>query len=324
MEKACIRLLGATLKSLIISSSHPLARELHFHIVLLGAKILNNSTTLDIASKWRLKDQVLSVGLSWFANPPRWSFGGNRLQVKAETHLLADVANALHYIRDVGIQQHPSRASLGSKQVLLETLVASEQTRLMVWLFPLDHGTRHHFAAGQGKQPPSEVSASHQFCSFLRSRYQDTIVALLPTAWTESAALAISLTQRFSSPRVSESVRQMVLAHPRKALNEAAALHIMLGSSLPNDVSSQLKVRSSQLVDENNVDFCLVPIVLGTSESHHRGHILSASLCKSPMYHTIRGPNAGESFDRCHFLLRTADRASFAIRCPRLCRDVHH
>ena len=87
----------------------------------------------------------------------RWSFGGNRLQIKAETHLLADIQLALEKISHIGFDTHSSRKSLNSKQDLLSLLVANEQTRLMVWLFPLDYDKKHHFTSSQHSRPPTDV-----------------------------------------------------------------------------------------------------------------------------------------------------------------------
>lgn len=71
----------------------------------------------------------------------RWSFGGNRLQLKAEAHLLADVALALQNVAQRG-SKLPHLRPLTEKQDLLQALLASEQARLMVWLYPMDHTKR--------------------------------------------------------------------------------------------------------------------------------------------------------------------------------------
>jgi len=96
------------------------------------------------------------------ANRIRWSFGGNRLQIKAETHILADVQAQLDIIGkpttavDIG-------AKLKAKQDLLSLLVGNEQTRLMVWLFPLDYGKKHHFTSGRYNNTLPDVSIyNHQ------------------------------------------------------------------------------------------------------------------------------------------------------------------
>ena len=93
----------------------------------------------------------------------RWSFGGNRLQIKAETHLLTDVLNALKMVQAIGAGPFGALASLQAKQDLLSTLLADEQTRLLVWLFPLDYHSKHHFASGL-HHGPNDVS----FCLSVR------------------------------------------------------------------------------------------------------------------------------------------------------------
>ena len=78
------------------------------------------------------------------SNISRWSFGGNRLQVKAEVQLLADVALACQSVAATG-SKLPSLRPLNMKQDLLQTLLSSEQSRLLVWLYPMENGGR-----GQG------------------------------------------------------------------------------------------------------------------------------------------------------------------------------
>lgn len=70
---------------------------------------------------------------------------------------------------------------------------------------------------------------------------------LLKVAWAESASLAVQLAVRFQSLRLNNEVRALLLHNPEKALDEPDALHIMLGSSLPQDVSFQLKVSCSSI-----------------------------------------------------------------------------
>ncbi len=85
----------------------------------------------------------------------RWSFGGNRLQVKAETHILAGLESELQKVAHIGLQPTGSLRSLRPKQDLLQLLLDDEQSRLIVWLFPLEHSKRHYF--GTKRAGPSEV-----------------------------------------------------------------------------------------------------------------------------------------------------------------------
>jgi phosphatidylinositol 4-kinase len=66
----------------------------------------------------------------------------------------------------------------------------------------------------------------------------------LKTAWAENPVLAVHLVQRFQSPRLKQEVRWQVLNFPHKVISEPDALEILLGNTLPSDVSFQLKVCS--------------------------------------------------------------------------------
>lgn len=73
IERIYIRLLHITLGAMAAgkTSNHPLGREVHFHIILLGLKVLRYSTSLTEKVKWRLRDRVFAAALAWFARPPR-------------------------------------------------------------------------------------------------------------------------------------------------------------------------------------------------------------------------------------------------------------
>jgi phosphatidylinositol 4-kinase len=134
---------------------HPLSREIRFQIVLFGLKVLRHSTAIDLPSRYRMKEQVLSAALSWFAFAPEWTFGGNRLQLKAETRLLADVSAALRNLVMTAQKPTPLSKSLQAKEALLQALIESELVRLTVWLYPLneprDPNTPNSSSKGPGE-----------------------------------------------------------------------------------------------------------------------------------------------------------------------------
>lgn len=65
------RLVGATLIGLKDTTGHPLAREIHFHIILFSLKVLRHCGGQSKVGAWKLKDQILSAALAWFSHPAR-------------------------------------------------------------------------------------------------------------------------------------------------------------------------------------------------------------------------------------------------------------
>ncbi|KAJ5217499.1 uncharacterized protein N7469_011124 [Penicillium citrinum] len=217
------RLVSGTVVALAKTQSHPLAREIHFRIVVFALKILQTMSPRNGPATWKLKDQILTAALSWFKHTPRWSFGGNRLQIKAEDKVFADTLAILRTVGDIASQSQGSYKSLQAKQDLLVILIEHERSRLRVWLFPLEPERKHHIPSIGGKNPAEGVA------SFLR------------LAWTESPGLAIQIAARFPSPKMQNDIRWLILNFPEKAITESSALEIMFDSSLPSDVTHQLK-----------------------------------------------------------------------------------
>lgn len=155
-EKAFLRLLNVTLDGLKHSTGHPLARELRFHIILFALKVLKHGIGLDFNTRILLKDKIISAALSWFSFAPCWSFGGNRLQLKAENRLLADVSSTLRSTQLATPKPSPLFKSIQAKETLLQALIESEQVRLSVWLHPLND-PRDGTLSNQNKGP-TEVS----------------------------------------------------------------------------------------------------------------------------------------------------------------------
>ena len=155
-EKVFIRLLNATLDGLKHSTGHPLAREIRFSIILFGLRVLRHSIGIEFDSRCLLKDRLLSSALSWFSFPPQWSFGGNRLQLKAETRLLADVAIALRNVQMVADKPGPLLKTMQAKERLLQVLIQSEISRLAVWLYPMNN-PQEGYLSNLGARGAAEV-----------------------------------------------------------------------------------------------------------------------------------------------------------------------
>ncbi|KAF5857163.1 phosphatidylinositol-4- kinase [Aspergillus alliaceus] len=218
------RLMDKTTAGLMQTSGHPLSRELHFRIILFGLKVLKHFGSADLAASWKLKDQLLSAALSWFRHPPRWSFGGNRLQIKAEDKVLSDVVSALFNVSSIACHTLGPYKSLQAKQDLLHALLENERSRLRVWLYPLDQDRKHYMHQASGSR-----------------NFTEEAVSLLRLAWAEHPGLAIQLGARFPSVKLKNDIRWLLLNFPEKIVDEPSSLEIMLGATLPADVSFQLK-----------------------------------------------------------------------------------
>ncbi|KAI1383366.1 uncharacterized protein F4822DRAFT_420364 [Hypoxylon trugodes] len=224
-HRVFLRMLDITLDALKNSVSHPMARELRLRIILFSLRVLRMSPAVRTAAQWRLKDKILSAGLSWFKFAPKWSFGSNLLQLKTEVRLIGDVMTALKAVSYLATQAVGNFKVLAQKEALLQILLESEQARLNVWVHPL----------GEGHQRPY-LSTHHN-----KTALEATLKPLVRVAWTEDPSLAIELVGRFSIPAVHNEVRWLLLNFPAKAISEPEALPILLGGELPPDVRFQLK-----------------------------------------------------------------------------------
>lgn len=320
-----LRLLDVTLEAVKSSTPHPMAREIRFQVVLFGLRVLKTSTTMGPTAQHRLKDQILSAGLSWFDAPARWSFGSNILQLKTEIRLIEDVVAALAETADIGAQPVGAVKSLVSKEKLLLVLLESEHSRLHVWVRPLDSArpplTFHHGS----REAPSEVRSRPRSPFFrlprpgrlTRGRPQAAIQPLVRTAWDESPSLAVHLASRFPYQRVHREVRLLLLNFPARAAAEAEAIPILIDGALPDDVSFQLKVRWPNplisLVSSRGSFVSPVSALLGTGQPHYCGDALLARVPEQPVSDPVRHAGAGKPFGRRDLLLRTADRPDSAL-----------
>ena len=80
-------------KSLTVST-HPLAREVRFSLVLFGFQILASSR-MEALLELRFRDKLYQAAFAWFAVRPQWSFGSDRIQVGAEIRLLQEFSAAI-------------------------------------------------------------------------------------------------------------------------------------------------------------------------------------------------------------------------------------
>lgn len=225
-RRSFIRMLSLTLDSMKSAAPHPMAREIRFLIILFGLRILRASTMLGATAQWRLKEKIISAGLGWFRHSPKWSFGSNVLQLKTEVRLITDVLAALKAVAFVGAHTVGNVKSLQAKEQLLQLLLESEQSRLSVWISPLNS------------------RGAHVPIHFNKSAAESTLPSLVRTAWWLDPSLAIELATRFHSPRVQKDIRFLLLTMPERAVLYPEALPLIFNGGLPADAAPTLKVCS--------------------------------------------------------------------------------
>lgn len=71
LQRIFCHLVDVTLQSLQHCVGHPLAREIHFQVLMLASNVLSHGAGLATTARWRLKDNVLSCGLRWFSHQAR-------------------------------------------------------------------------------------------------------------------------------------------------------------------------------------------------------------------------------------------------------------
>lgn len=69
------------------------------------------------------------------------------------------------------------------------------------------------------------------------------MLALAETAWMENPSLALQLVSRFPSIAIRQKIRSLLLQFPQKTLRDLSSVELLLGFSIPSDVSYQFKVR---------------------------------------------------------------------------------
>jgi hypothetical protein len=87
----------------------------------------------------------------------RWTFGGNRLQTKAECQIIVDLEAALKSVAPIGSRAAKTLHTLTPKQDLLLSLLEDELSRLQVWLHPCENDSRHRLSLRRSDKPMLDV-----------------------------------------------------------------------------------------------------------------------------------------------------------------------
>lgn len=232
-----LRLVLRSCQAFETMSTHPLAREVRFSLLLFGFEALRSSR-MDTFAEYSIREALYKAAFSWFAVRPQWSFGANRVQIDSDVKLLnafleavqQDGVRADHLTTSLAAERHASRASdyiarQKSLNNLLRLLVETEITRLNVWSNPIND-----FRRG-----PDHVIAAE------RSFLDDSWNQVVRTAWRIDPAIAVHMSERFKAPAVSSEVNRLVRANPGEVCHVPEALRFFLGERLSPMIGPELK-----------------------------------------------------------------------------------
>ncbi|EPS96826.1 hypothetical protein FOMPIDRAFT_1052946 [Fomitopsis schrenkii] len=218
-------------------STHPLAREVRFSLLLFGFETLKGSH-LDVFCEHQLRYNLYRAAFSWFSTRPQWSYGSNRVQIDADikllseflNHLQTDVIRGYQAISSLNPGQSPSQvshyfASLKNLNLPLRLLVDNEIVRLTVWSNPTN----------DPKRGPDHV------VSIEKTMLDSSWISAVRKTWELDPAIALSLAERFNHPSVDREVGHLVRSSTLDAVQYPEALHYLVGDKLDQTVRRDLK-----------------------------------------------------------------------------------
>ncbi|KAG0309234.1 phosphatidylinositol-4- kinase [Dissophora globulifera] len=244
------RLLQLTFSEEIKMSTHPLAREGRFQLLILALRLLQ-SNHMEALIEYKLRSALYLSALSWFELSPRWSFGGNKMLNRTETRTMKEFGDALEkdqiildtilssietrsegqtgprgtgYIftekltRDAIVRKHTQ------SRRLLALLTENELNRLGVWTTPL---------VMNGASPVVNTQEK----SFSEEAWR----AMVRFAWSISPSLALQLMTRFKNNAIPSEIGQLLASDPFAAIHDSDAIQILLGEGAFRYSPAQLK-----------------------------------------------------------------------------------
>ncbi|CAO1634457.1 unnamed protein product [Parajaminaea phylloscopi] len=230
MVLALVRMLQRSAAATHRISTHPLARQAFFSLILFGFQVIQGSR-LDGLVEFRLRTAMYGLALHWFTATPQFSHGSNRLQSAAELQLLtslhavvkSDAVQSQSIVTSfVGVSpavlrlsgyltlQEGARNAADSKAVL-QLLLEDELRRLSVWVNPLEDAKRGSDYVGE----------------MVRGMNDAKWDAIVSAAWRLNPAVVAQLPIRFKSSVLRREAGKMVRAQPHKVYQVGDALSLL-------------------------------------------------------------------------------------------------
>lgn len=179
------------------ASLHPFARLSRTELLNFGILVLNTNLKYNTQGVSHICTSLVKGALSWFKRPLSWPFGANELKIRADLALL------IEFYKSLTTQNSKLSIYCGDDLSLLEYFLVSEIRHLEVWLNPLAK------SAESAKLP----------------------MDLIDRAFANDAELAVSLVERYSTPKNEERLRALIRESPLACVHSREALrHLLSGS----------------------------------------------------------------------------------------------
>ncbi|KAF9207720.1 phosphatidylinositol-4- kinase [Haplosporangium sp. Z 27] len=244
------RLLQLTFRSDNKLSTHPLAREGRFQLLILGLRLLQ-SNRVEALVEYKLRSALYLSALSWFELAPRWSFGGNKMLTATETRIMKEFGTALDQdkivldsiLSSIQVNAEDKTAPGGPDYIFTEKLTRDgivrkhTQSRRLLSLLTENELNR----LGVWSAPLIQTGANPGVNTQEKSYSEEAWRVMVRFAWGVSPSLALQLMTRFNNSAIPSEIGQLLASDPFAAVNDADAIQILLGDGNFRYSASQLK-----------------------------------------------------------------------------------
>ncbi|BFZ55680.1 Phosphatidylinositol 4-kinase stt4 [Savitreella phatthalungensis] len=188
------------------ASDHIFAREAKLRLLCLALRVRERLVRhLMPAEDARYIRLVLDAGLATYACSPRWAFGSDVAQMRA------DMSCADLLLREL---THLPGSAASVKSAILTILLRNDCERIRLWLDPLSPGP----SANDGRR----------------------IAGLLEACWRVDPHLTVALARRFPAENIRQRVRALVNSQPWRAVELTHSAELVLGSDMSADINRSL------------------------------------------------------------------------------------
>lgn len=200
------RALIVGLEGLDTASKSPLARSIRFELIRFGIDVLNLHMRFGTKISHSLKDRILTAALSWFKQRAHWPYGGNRLKLRYDVSILADLLDSFTKIGFPAVPYNEVH-NVSAKRDLLVLLMKDELAKMSAWLDPLQTGSGAKFNSPSVSGRDIEV------------------------AWEIDPELAVNLAVRKNNADANETLKKLVSSSPISVIGSPSALRFFMESN---------------------------------------------------------------------------------------------